>query len=164
MPAASDPLLPQGQPDVAEHSDPCRSLNIGTQVQARAAAFAGIRDLGMDPSTRGSAAFIGLKYLDAFRRLSPSDFNRFKNAIERGDLPVTHFNRIVTEHSSPALLRSRARIRQRLRRGGERSHRATAAKESSWSDSTSPLQRRREATPRSAYGPTLLVSSPITTH
>lgn len=51
----------------------------------------------------GHSSFTGLKYLDAFRKLSPSDFNRFKNAIERGDLPVTHFNRIVTEHSSPAL-------------------------------------------------------------
>jgi hypothetical protein len=73
---------------------------------------------------------------------------------------------LTLTESSPntALLRSRARIRQRLRGGGERSHRATAAKESSWSDSTSPLQRRREATPRSAYGPTLLVGSPITTH
>ena len=65
------------------------------------------RDLGMDPSMRGSAAFIGLKYSDALRRLSPSDFSRFRNAIEhaieRGDLPVAHFNRSVTEHSSPAL-------------------------------------------------------------
>ena len=64
------------------------------------------RDLGMDPSMRGSAAFIGLKNSDALRKLSPSDFNRFKiaieQAIERGDLPITHFNRIVTEHSSPA--------------------------------------------------------------
>ena len=64
------------------------------------------RDLGIDPSMRGSAAFIGLKYSDALTRLSPSDFNRFKNAIEqaieRGDLPITHFDRIVTDHSSPA--------------------------------------------------------------
>ena len=65
------------------------------------------RDLGMDPSMRGSAAFIGLKYSDALRRLSPSDFSRFRNAIEhaieRGDLPVAHFKRSVTEHSSPGL-------------------------------------------------------------
>jgi len=71
------------------------------------------RDLGMDPTMRGSAAFIGLKYPTTHR---PSDFFA---------VPMFHPHRIETEPNSSARPPSKRRLtgahrrRKPQRRGGE---------------------------------------------
>ena len=62
------------------------------------------KDLGMDPTMRGSAAFMGLKY-PAIPRMS--DFF---------EMPVLHPQRIGTDRSSVALPRSKERLPGRKRR------------------------------------------------